>query len=320
MAGPLASPQALATAPKWLRHILVVIAGLVIAPGYGTTSGGPSAQEVCRIVPLRPEEYRALRDEMIALPPIDREQAREIEGQESDVARVLRERLGQALAGRGNTDEQIAAIFALMRSIEAEVGVAQPDTVFGASLTLSLLAKECGDTQQGPSPLAPTDQDACNFGSVNIEEFQALVREMDTRFDPDWGSGIGGRYEPLERELRALPPEAAQEEEMIAQIHALSRSIGAEFDSGGYLWRNYRATYYYRVDLGRVLGIQRHILRWAHVNFIIVKPNENEDIVRLERVLVFLPNIEGVKQAPPRSRSCPPLPILERPPPGTSAN
>jgi hypothetical protein len=300
----------------WLRVAIVAMAGLMIAEAWGTTSSGPNAQEVCRIVALSPEEYRALRDEMIALPPLDREQARQVEGQKNQVAAALRERLGQSLAGRGSTDQQIAAIFGLMHTIEAELGLAQRDTLFGASLTLSLLAKECGDAQNGVLP--PTEQDACNFGSVSSEEFQALVREMDVRLDPDWGSGLGGRYEPLERELRAVLPEGTRTKEMIAQVHALARSIGAEFDSGGYLRRNYRATYSYRVDLSRVLGIQRHILKWAHVTFVVVKPREDEDIVRLERVLVLLPSIEGVDQAPPRARSCPPLPILERPPPGAA--
>jgi hypothetical protein len=184
--------------------------------------------------------------------------------------------------------------------------------VLGAALTLSLLAHECGLTTAS-DPLPATDQDNCSFGSIDVAEYRALRREMDAALDPDWDPGYGGRYEALEREFTAHLPELASEDEMLAHIHALARSVGAEFDSGGFLWRNHRATYRYRVDLSRALNVIRPIRRWAEVRFFVVRPDVDVQIVRLEKVLVFLPNIEGITQRPPRSRSCPPLPIPERP-------
>jgi hypothetical protein len=117
---PFAPLRAVAAAPMWFRLASLVIGWLTIAAPCMAMQGEPDPQrEVCRRVAMSPEEYRALADEIRRLPP----KAVRGEDEESRVAALLRERLEQILAGRGNTDQQIATILGLMRTIEAEVGL-----------------------------------------------------------------------------------------------------------------------------------------------------------------------------------------------------
>jgi hypothetical protein len=145
--------------PLRFRSAFVVLTGLALASGCGTTSKAADAGQVCRTVGLSPQAYRAARDQVMALRHTDRE----------DTRASVHERLQAMLEGNDDADGKIAAIRALMRSVEADVGIPEHDTVLGAALTLSLLAHECGQTTAS-DPLPATDQDACSFGSIDVEE------------------------------------------------------------------------------------------------------------------------------------------------------
>ena len=88
-------------------------------------------------------------------------------------------------------------------------------------------------------PLPPTDQDDCRFGSIGPEEFRALKREMGAKFDPDWeaASQSADAEDEFGRRMADAVPKQAGPEQLMAHIHALARSIGAELDSGGYQGR-----------------------------------------------------------------------------------
>jgi hypothetical protein len=158
-------------------------------------------------------------------------------------------------------------------------------------------------------PLPPTDQDDCTFGPIGPREFRALEREMSAKFNPDWAAAIrGGQNSAAEfqNQLQSILPKVADEAAMIAHIHALARSIGAELNSGG-KYANDGVFYYYRLDLNRLL-VRRVVFRWAWLTFWIKQTPENHGMVSLEAVWFVLPGIKGPVQTPPRERSCPHLP------------
>jgi hypothetical protein len=98
---------------------LLAIAGLMVAPGAMSSSADD--QDACRIGAVSPEEYGTIAAEVAAMPPIDWDAALAVERYQSDdLAAALRERLGPVLDRRVSTDQQIAAMHAVMRSTGAE--------------------------------------------------------------------------------------------------------------------------------------------------------------------------------------------------------
>jgi hypothetical protein len=98
---------------------LLVVAGLMVAPD--AMSSSVHHQDACRIGAVGPEEYGTISAEVAAMPAIDWDAALAAERYQSDaLAATLRERLGTVFRSRVSTDQQIAAMHAVMRSIGAE--------------------------------------------------------------------------------------------------------------------------------------------------------------------------------------------------------
>jgi hypothetical protein len=105
-----------------LRLASLVIAGLITAAACSAASVGDDEQDACRIGAVSLEDYQIIAAEVAAMPPIDWEKALEADRQADGVAAAIRERLEQVLADRTSTDERVAAMHAVMRSIGAEFG------------------------------------------------------------------------------------------------------------------------------------------------------------------------------------------------------
>jgi hypothetical protein len=108
-------------------------------------------------------------------------------------------------------------------------------SILVSAFALATLALDAGWTHY-LVPFPPTNQDDCTFGPIGPEEYRALVREMSARFDPN-GMALYGdpdAEEKLERQMTALLPKEATEADMVAHIHALARSLGAEHTGGEY--------------------------------------------------------------------------------------
>lgn len=164
-------------------------------------------------------------------------------------------------------------------------------------------------------PFPPTDQDDCTFGPIGPEEFQTLKREMAAEFEPDWLALYrdSDAEEKLERQMMALLPEEATEADMAARIHALARSLGAEYTGGGDYHRTpyyddfkFAAGYAYRLDLNWVFGFRRVLFRWARLWFQVAKSDLSDGRTNLRLVAVVMPSIKQNSPLPPDAElSCP---------------
>jgi hypothetical protein len=168
-------------------------------------------------------------------------------------------------------------------------------------------------------PFLPTDQDACTFGSIGPEEDRALRNEMAEKLNPDWTAIalMDGAEEEFEERMAALVSEGTSNEEIIARLHAIARTLGAQFDGGGVLRRSpsdreyeMGAWYVYKFDVNRTMALRSVLFRWGSVGFLIVRPRSDSTEVRPELAYVLLPNFKTSHQHPPRKRSCPPLPAV----------
>jgi hypothetical protein len=165
-------------------------------------------------------------------------------------------------------------------------------------------------------PFPPTDQDNCTFGPIGADEFQALERETAAKFDPDWVALYRDpdAKEKLERQMTAVLPKEATEAEMVAHIHALARSIGAEFSHGGDYrppnpaYENPTVAYNYRFDLNNTSTLRTVLFRWARILFVMAKPQPDSGSVRLDHVAIVMPSIEQSSPLPPDRALCPQLP------------
>lgn len=158
-------------------------------------------------------------------------------------------------------------------------------------------------------PFLPRNQDDCSFGSISREAYQAIAREMEGQLAPNWARIVAqheNRAEALESQLVAELPTSASQEELIAQIHALARSIGAEYSL---VFGSDNLTYQYKVDLNDVWSVRRFLFRWVVLQFTVAK-TESDQKASLVSVYVHLPVFKGVRAAtfPPEGRSCPPFP------------
>jgi hypothetical protein len=119
------APRALADTMTLLRLASLVIAGLMIASAWSARSSSADDQDACRIGAVSPEEYQAIAAEVASMPAVDWQEIHDdplgvSEDLEDFVAAAIRDRVQAAIASRESSDEQVAAIHALMRAIGAE--------------------------------------------------------------------------------------------------------------------------------------------------------------------------------------------------------
>jgi hypothetical protein len=176
-------------------------------------------------------------------------------------------------------------------------------TLAAATLTLDVLRTHY------VIPFFPTDQDNCSFGSIWRESYQAIAKGMEGRLDPNWVKIVAqhqNRAEALESQLAAELPTSSSQEELIAHIHALARSIDAEYSLA---FGSDSVTYQYKFDLNDTWNARRSLFRWVVFHFIVAKTESGEE-ASLVRVYVHLPIFKGLGAVtfPPEGRSCPPLP------------
>jgi hypothetical protein len=109
----------------WPRLFLPVVTGLMVALSWPATSRSADDQDACRIGAVAPDEYRAIAAESAALPAVDWQ---EIHGDplgvsedlENRVAAAIRDRIHAVIAARESSDQKVAAMHAVLRSIGAE--------------------------------------------------------------------------------------------------------------------------------------------------------------------------------------------------------
>jgi hypothetical protein len=160
-------------------------------------------------------------------------------------------------------------------------------------------------------PLPPTDQDDCRFGSIGPEEFRALKRQMVAKFNADWeaASQSAEGEDEFGRTMADAVPKEASPEQLMAHIHALARSLGAELDSGsGGYQEDSHYWYYYQFDLNRTAVLRRILFRWARITFHLHEFAPGSNKLRLEAAVLLMPSLKGPEQRPASSRSCPPGP------------
>jgi hypothetical protein len=163
------------------------------------------------------------------------------------------------------------------------------------------------------------NQDACRIGAVSAEEYRTIAVEVAAMPPVDWdralrterqGDGVAAAlHERLEQVLSAR----TSMDEQVAAMHALMRSIGAEF---GWADRGSRdgvtvVFYKYRLDVNQI-GLRRLLSRWAQIILVVEVPPSPGRAV-FTRVVALMPEIfepgrPGWKK-PPQDRPCPPLPL-----------
>jgi hypothetical protein len=104
---------------------LLVIAGLMIAPAWSAMSSTADDQDACQIGAVSPEEYQTIAAEAAAMPPIDWPEIHEDrlglnEDLDDRVAGAIRDRVQDAIASHESSDEKVAAMHAVLRTIGAE--------------------------------------------------------------------------------------------------------------------------------------------------------------------------------------------------------
>jgi hypothetical protein len=181
------------------------------------------------------------------------------------------------------------------------------------------------------------DQDSCRIGAVSSEEYRTIAAGIAALPAVDWQEihgdplGVSENLEKLvavairDRLQTAIAPHASSDQK-VAAMHAILRSIGAEFAwvdlIHTYMHPDYRrvpaAVYHYRIDVNRV-GLLRPLLRWGRIDVNFYADKSWETIGELRRVtfhiaVPFSPSISGLKEDLPQTRACPPVPEeAERP-------
>jgi hypothetical protein len=120
----VAARRVVAAAPMRVRLVLSVVTGLMVVLTSAVAWGGAD-QDSCRIGAVAPEEYRTIAAGIAALPAINWQEIHDdalglSEDLEKVVAAAIRDRIQTAIASRGSSDQQIAAMHAALRSIGAE--------------------------------------------------------------------------------------------------------------------------------------------------------------------------------------------------------
>jgi hypothetical protein len=195
--------------------------------------------------------------------------------------------------------------------------VGQRRLAMALTLAAATLAFDAGWTEYLVS-FPPTNQDDCRFGPIGPEEFRALKREMATKLEPDWLAFYSDTVqadEKLERQMAALLPQEATEPEMIAHIHALARSFGAQYTGGGHYYRGpsdndlrFSTAYSYRFDLNRIFGVRGVFFRWARVLFRVDKSELDSERTHLQYAAVVMPSITQNSLLPDEAESSCPRP------------
>jgi hypothetical protein len=181
-------------------------------------------------------------------------------------------------------------------------------SILVSAVALATLTLDAGWTHY-LVPFPPTDQDDCTFGPIGPGEFRALKREMAAKFNPDWGAvaRVRGAADEFGRKMADVLPKEANPEQLMAHIHALARSLGAELDGGGYEGAGH-AWYFYYIDLNKTAAVRRFLFRWAKLTFHMTESEPKSGRSRLKGAHLLMPDLKGPEQHPPRSRSCPPMP------------
>ena len=109
----------------WLRFFLLIVTGLMVAVTCAATSRSADDQDSCRIGAVSPEEYRTIAAGIAALPAINWQEIHDdalglSEDLEKVVAAAIRDRIQTAIASRASSDQKVAAMHAVLRSIGAE--------------------------------------------------------------------------------------------------------------------------------------------------------------------------------------------------------
>lgn len=181
------------------------------------------------------------------------------------------------------------------------------------------------------------DQDACRIGALSSEEYQAIAADIASQPAIDWQEVHGGGAilgsEADEEAAEAALRDRIQEvmashgsaDQKIAAMHALMRSLGAEFmwtDLADFYQRPSRrwvAGYHYRIDVNR-LGVLRPWLPWGRIDVIFLTDESHETLGDLYQVVVHIPvpfstGITGRKERLRQIFACPHAPAETELPP-----
>jgi hypothetical protein len=162
----------------------------------------------------------------------------------------------------------------------------------------------------------PDPQDSCRIRAVSPGEYRTIAAEIARRPPIDWDAALGVRYPSegvamaLRERLEQVLGDLANEDEQIAAMHGVMRSIGAGLR---YAQRSNDSTvagYRYRLDVNRI-GMPRLLVRWAQIHIRFERPPGQGDL-RIERVVAMMPEMfepgwPGWKK-PPQEELCPPPP------------
>jgi hypothetical protein len=174
------------------------------------------------------------------------------------------------------------------------------------------------------------DQDACRIGAVSSKEYQTIAAEIASQPTIDWQEVhrdiAGSRNSVVEEAVEAALRDRIQEvmashdsaDQKIAAMHALMRSLGAEF-----MWtdlvdfyqrpsRRWAAGYHYRIDVNR-LGVSRPWRPWGRIDVMFLTDESHQTLDELYRVsfhipVPFSPNLSGLKEDLRQIFACPQAP------------
>lgn len=177
-------------------------------------------------------------------------------------------------------------------------------------------------------------QDACQIGAVSSEEYQAIAAEIASQPAIDWQEvhGRAGMHDDVEEVVEAALRGRIQDaiasrgssDQEVAAMHALMRSLGAEFMSTDLVRFSQRpslrwaAVYHYRVDVNR-LGVPRPSRPWGRIDIVFLTDDPPQTMGDLYQVafhipVPFSPNLSGRKEDLRQIRACPQIPAeLELP-------
>ena len=185
--------------------------------------------------------------------------------------------------------------------------------------------------------IGPDPQDACRIGAVSPKEYQTIAAGTAALPAINWREAHDdplGVSEDLEKVVAAAIRDRietasaarASSDQKVAAMHAVLRSIGAEFAwvdlihtdmQPGYR-RVPAAVYHYRIDVNR-LGVLRPMFRWGRVDVSFYTDESWQTFSDLRRVgfhfpVPLAPSISGLAKDIPVTSPCPPaLTEAERP-------
>jgi hypothetical protein len=148
-----------------------------------------------------------------------------------------------------------------------------------------------------PASGGTDDRDACRIGGVSPEKYQTIAAQVAAMPPLDWEKANeterqADRVAAVIRErLEQILAGRATTDEQVVAMHALMRSIGAEF---GWADRGARdgltvVFYKYRLDVNRI-GLRRFLSRWAQIVIALAIPPGPGRAV-LTRVVALMPEM-----------------------------